>query len=112
MEQNALKKNLTETVIVVGVTLSAMSFNSTKIVEYYNSHYAKTGIYAEALNASAMVKLNEANNIYSSKDNRLDRESKELFGLMRDATPGELASVSNYIKSISKKTGVNFFDLC
>ena len=29
---------------------------------------------------------------------------------MRDATKEELESVDNYIKSISKPTGVNFFD--
>ena len=29
---------------------------------------------------------------------------------MRDATPEELESVDNYIKSISKPTGYNFYD--
>ena len=36
----------------------------------------------------------------------------ELFGDMRDATPEEQASVDRYIQSISKDTGVSFFDLC
>ena len=31
---------------------------------------------------------------------------------MRDATKQEQESINNYIKSISKDTGVNFFDLC
>ena len=30
---------------------------------------------------------------------------------MREATPEELESVNNYIKSISKPTGVNFWDI-
>lgn len=32
--------------------------------------------------------------------------------IMRDATKQEQESINNYIKSISKDTGVNFFDLC
>lgn len=32
--------------------------------------------------------------------------------IMRDATKQEQESVNNYIRSISKDTGVNFFDLC
>ena len=112
MEQNALKKNLTGTVIVVGVTLSAMSFNSTQIVDNYNISHVGQGIYTEALNTSAMTRLYEVNNAYSDKGNKLDREAKELFGEMREATSEELDSVRNYVKSISKKTGVNFFDLC
>lgn len=43
---------------------------------------------------------------------RLEIEATSLFGTMRDATLEERASVNNYIKSISKDTGVNFFDLC
>ena len=43
---------------------------------------------------------------------RLEKEANALFGTMRDATPEEQASVNKYIKSISKNTGVKFFDLC
>ena len=44
--------------------------------------------------------------------NNLEAEAKSLFGDMRDATAEESASVENYVKSISKDMGVNFFDLC
>ncbi len=33
-------------------------------------------------------------------------------GEMRNATPEEQASINKYIKSISRDTGVNFFDIC
>lgn len=42
----------------------------------------------------------------------VDEWDKSLFGDMRDATAEESASVENYVKSISKDMGVNFFDLC
>lgn len=41
------------------------------------------------------------------------KESKleyEILGQMRDATTAERESVNEYVKSISKKTGKNFFD--
>lgn len=43
---------------------------------------------------------------------RLERTAYALFGEMRSATKEENESVKNYIKSISKPTGVNIFDLC
>ena len=43
---------------------------------------------------------------------RLEKEAIALFGGMRDASLEEQSSVNKYIVSISKKTGVNFFDLC
>ena len=43
---------------------------------------------------------------------KLEKEARELFGYMREATKEESASVNNYIKTISKETGVKFFDLC
>ena len=52
-------------------------------------------------------------NIYKQKKVRnLDKEAGELFGNMRDATTEARESIDNYIKDISKNTGVNFFDLC
>ena len=35
----------------------------------------------------------------------------DLFDNMREATHEENESINNYIKSISKPTGVNFYDL-
>lgn len=42
---------------------------------------------------------------------RLEELANSLFGEMRDITPEESKSVSDYISSISKPTGINIFDL-
>lgn len=42
---------------------------------------------------------------------RLEELANSLFGEMRDMTPEESKSVSDYMSSISKPTGVNIFDL-
>ena len=41
-------------------------------------------------------------------DKYAEQEPKTNKVMMRDATPGEQKSVNNYIKSISKPTGVKF----
>ena len=38
--------------------------------------------------------------------------AEESFGGMRDATKEELEGVDQYIQSISKPTGIDFFSLC
>ena len=43
--------------------------------------------------------------------NRLEELTEKLFGEMRDMTPEESKSVSDYISRTSKPTGVNIFDL-
>ena len=43
--------------------------------------------------------------------NRLEELANSLFGEMRDMTSEESKSVSDYISSISKLTGVNIFNL-
>ena len=48
----------------------------------------------------------------AGSSSRLEEEATALFGTMRDATHEEQEGVNNYIKSISKDTEVNFFDLC
>ena len=40
------------------------------------------------------------------------KDAEALFRIMRDATDEEQVSVNAYIKSISKDTGVDFFDIC
>lgn len=113
MEQKNFLKNVSGTVCVVGLALSTMSLNSTMVVDgdykipsanysYYNYNESSTNPY------------NIANNIYleSNSVTKLEAEASALFGTMRDATAEEQEGVNNYIKSISKDTGVNFFDLC
>ena len=54
----------------------------------------------------------EDNTYIQKKMSKIEKEAHRLFGSMRPATPEELKSVQDYISSISKKTGVNFWDLC
>lgn len=42
---------------------------------------------------------------------KLYNDAIELFGEMRDATPEELASVGEYIASISEPTGINIWEM-
>lgn len=117
MEQKGIGKNFTGTAVVLGLGLaiSSMSFNSTQVINSLSEvPSANYGILDEQLlnNASSTIQM-ETNNIYVSKVQRgLEAEATELFGQMREATVQEAESVSNYVRSISKDTGVNFIDLC
>ena len=115
MEQSIIIKNITGTAFVVGMALSTMSFNNTNApvdlkTQLLPLHELRTD-YDYSNTSSALI--NE-HSIYSSyeNENRLMDEAEMLFGKMRPATDEELASVNNYIYSISKETGVDFFDLC
>jgi DNA repair protein RadC len=48
----------------------------------------------------------------TTRRNRIENEAFALFGTMRNASVKERESVEKYIKSISKPTGLNFFDIC
>lgn len=114
MEQKSFLKNLSGTACVIGLALSTMSLNSTLVVEgNYIPQSANYNYYNLGENSTIPFK-SVASNIYVEQKptTRLEVEATSLFGTMRDATPEERASVNNYIKSISKDTGVNFFDLC
>ena len=112
MEQIGFMKNISGTVCVIGIALSAINANDTMIVNgYYDFPKAHYSSYNEAY--SNMNKQLNSNIFYERRSsNRLENEANSLFGTMRDATKEELESVNRYIKSISKKTGVNFFDIC
>lgn len=112
MEQNGFIKNISGTVCVIGLALSTMSANSTMVV---NGNYEIPSVAYSFYNENSSNPYNfVASNIYyeQKSSTRLEDEATALFGTMRDATPEEQASVNKYIKSISKDTGVNFFDLC
>lgn len=87
MEQRGIWKNVTGTAFVLGLEITSMSFNDTQVI-------------------SSLSEIPYAN--YGT----LEEEAEQLFGQMREATAQESASVNNYVRSISKDTGVNFFDLC
>lgn len=111
IEQNRLIKNISGTVCVMGMVLSGISANSTIVGNgNYNNQNAIYSFYNE--NSPSMLECK--GNIYyeQSKQTRLEEDAEALFGIMRDATDEEQASVNAYIKSISKDTGVNFFDIC
>lgn len=112
MEQKNLFKNISGTVCVLGIALSTMNGNSTMVV---NGNYKLPEVsrsYYDDGNFSSSFDM-KISNFYEQKSfSTLETEANSLFGIMRDATPEEQASVNKYIKSISKDTGVNFFDLC
>ncbi len=115
MEQIDLWKNITGTVCVFGLALSTMSINSTQPVGTISdvpiANYGN--INEQAYNSTNNVLYSETSNVYvENKTTHLEIEAESLFGKMRAATAEESESVNNYIRSISKDTGVNFFDLC
>ncbi len=137
MEQRDFIKNLTGTVCVVGMALNAMSYNNTQML--VNVKYdlpKKSGIFSDyeidtystnttrqrghtflkEKNYLAEEPISSACGSLCQNSERpnptLMEEAESLFGEMRAASDGELESVNNYIKSISVKTGVDFFTLC
>ena len=118
MEQKNIWRNLTGTAYVVGLAVTTMSFNSTQIIGTISEYpLVKYGLFDEQTYNSArsttVLQQTDYNNVYLKKPKtKLEREAIALFGYMREATSEESRSVNNYINSISKETGVNFFDLC
>ncbi len=115
MEQKELWKNITGTVCVLGLAFSTMSINSTRLVSYANDVTSVNYRYLEekAYNSTNSMLYSEKSNVYVEKQtNQLEAEADFLFGKMREATEEESASVNEYIRNISKDTGVNFFELC
>ena len=115
MEQSELWRNLTGTVSVLGLTISTMGFNSTPLICSFDN--ALMGNYKmvdqKGYNSTRDMAYEGLNNVYIERHkNKLDLEAEALFGKMREATAEESASVNNYIRGISKNTGVDFFDLC
>lgn len=112
MEQNGLIRNISGTVCVIGLALSTINVNSTMVINGdYNIPYVGNSYFNE--NSSAPYSFVDSNIYFDRKSsNRLEEEANALFGSMRNATMEEQESVNKYIKSISKETGVNFFDIC
>ncbi len=116
MEQRNFVRNISGTVCVLGLAFSTMSVNSTIVVNVKSNHdnheiqKVNYSYYDESSTNSLAV---DVSNIYETNPStRLEEEANTLFGEMRNATPEERASINKYIKSISKDTGVNFFDIC
>lgn len=114
MEQSGFLKNISETACVIGLALSTMSLNSTMVVDGdYKIPNSAYSYYNYNENATNPYKIVEGHTYFEQKSaTRLEEETGKVFGTMRDATAEEKESVNKYIKSISKDTGVNFFDIC
>lgn len=113
MEQKNFVRNISGTACVLGLALSTMNVNSTMVVNINNNYELQKAIYSYYDESSTKLMPVDVSNIYELKQvTRLEEEAGKLFGEMRNATPEEQASVNKYIKSISKDTGVNFFDVC
>lgn len=111
MEQKNFMRNVSGTACILGFVLSAMSINSTMVV---NGDYEiqKADYSCKEISSTDSLSV-DVSNIYEIKSStRLEKVTNMIFGEMRDATPEEQESINNYIKSISRNTGVNFFDLC
>lgn len=110
MEQTNVLRNITGTACIC-FALSAMSVNGTMVINGYNT--APEAIHSNFEVSYSNSKKADISNIYETKVHTgLEKEASDLFVEMRDATAEEQASVNKYIKSISKDTGVNFFDIC
>lgn len=106
--------NVASTVLVTGMALSIMS-NSTPVVTLDEDFLQKANYYAEANTLginNVSYNYMKSNVYYSHSFTRIENEAYELFGKMREATEQELQYVNDYISSISKETGVDFWDLC
>ena len=114
MEQIELWKNITGTVCVLGLALTTMNFNNTSVVGPLSQPSAfYSGIDEQEYNlATSRFSTTEKNIYFTRNKNKLEEAAKTLFGKMRDATKEEEEGVASYVRSISKGTGVNFFDLC
>lgn len=115
MEQREVWRNVTGTAVVLGLAITSMSFNATQVISTPSE--IPSAIYGtpdeRSYNAASNLLQMETSNVYiEKKRNHLEEEAEHLFGPMREATAQESASVNNYIRSISKDMGVNFFDLC
>lgn len=114
MVQDNLLKNITGTACIVGLAVSMMNINSTMRIEGNDLQKSNYSFMEDSANMSINSVLGSGvENIYiQNSERRLETEAQELFGMMRVATKEEKESVRNYVNSISKDTGVSFYDLC
>ena len=112
MGQRNLWKNVTGTVVAMGVVLASMNFKSTGVVPSVSNDLLNNWSINDYKNNSSTYS-NSINNYYvKNSKNTLMEEAGLIFGQMRAATYEEKLSINQYIERISKETGVDFFDLC
>lgn len=106
-------KNISTSVAVFGLVLSVA--NNSSIVVDGNYDISNCKLSANVFDGcdNSSITGYKFNNIYiDNGTTRLERIAKESFGEMRDATKEELEGVNQYINSISKSTGIDFFAEC
>lgn len=116
-KQNKIVKNLTNTIAVVGLSVSLLGSTNTYQVHRIGSEeqdfFQKyCGNRSVSSTETGKENVSNANYIVEKKMTPLERETLTLFGVMRDATMEEQIKIQEYVDSISEDTGVNFFDLC
>lgn len=114
MEENRFYKNITRTVVTIGLSTALINNSSTILINgselSMNNNYC---FESTGFQANNNVIPHESSNIFVKGYNtKLEKEAFENFGDMRDATEEEIEGVQEYVNSISKPTGINFFDLC
>ena len=113
MVQENIVRSVTGTFLVVGLMAGTINPNNTFVI--MDTQNKKNGYYInnDYQNYNEGLNINSNNQIEKIKRNAaIEEEASLLFGNMREATTEERKSVRDYINSISKPTGVNFFDLC
>ena len=117
MSQGVLIKNMTSAVCAFGLFFSGVGYNSTTPVSS-TSTISPTQIlsslesYSNNTRGRSLLTVNRSHYYKKTSDFAISIEAKELFGTMREATIEETEGVNRYIRSISRDTGVNFFELC
>ena len=115
MQQANVIRNVAGTFLAIGLSVSiAGNGTGTMLIhgnDYWMGSYREHEDFCNFQTNSVMRR--DIDNIYVRKGTtNIDKVSGELFGDMRDATKEEREGVEQYIKSISKNTGVNFCDIC
>lgn len=113
MGQKNFVRNISGTACAVWVLFSTMNINSTTVIDGNIKHEIQKVNYSHYSKNSTNPFVMNIDNIYEiNPRTRLEKEANMLFGEMRYATVEEQNSINQYIKNISKDTGVSFFNIC
>lgn len=100
-------KDMTSTMVLVGMLCLSSPINASANINNsikMNNEISKYD-FNNHRNKSTIIKYES-----HKADFNVQKEANQIFGEMREATIEEELMVKNYINSISKYTGVNFWD--
>ena len=86
----------------------AMSPHNSTLVVKGECEFSKANYDFFDENSSNPMKMMNGNIYIQNSSRKLEKEAKELFGNMRDATQEEQQGVTEYINKISVDTGGTF----